>query len=127
MNKRTSTPGKPITPRMHGIIDYGLAAGNLVLPGLLKLRPSLIGVFAAFGVIQGALNSVTTQPLAVQKVVPFKVHGTIDKSSVPLYLLAPLAAGVVRDKRGRWYWLGLGAALITVYNLTDWNAKKTDR
>lgn len=126
MSKKSS-PAKPIGPRLHSIIDYGFAAGNLVLPGLLKLRPAVIGVFAAFGIIQGTLNTLTSQPYAVQKVVPFKLHGAIEKSSAPLYVLAPLVAGAARDRRERLYWLGLGAVLVLVYNLTDWDAKKTDR
>lgn len=36
-------------------------------------------------------------------------------------------AGAARDRRGRLYWLGRGAVLVLVYNLTDWDAKKTDR
>lgn len=125
MSKKKSSG--PLSPRAHSLIDYGFAAGNLLLPTMLRLRPAVVGVFAAFGVIQGTLNALTAQPYAVAKVVPFALHGSIEKASAPVYLLAPLLAGAGRHPRSRAYWLGLGAVLVAVYNLTDWSAKKTDR
>lgn len=113
---------KPITPRVHGLLDYGLLATNLVAPKLLGLPPRVRAVFAAFGLIQGGLNAVTAQPLAVKKVVPFATHGLIEKSSTPLYVVAPLVAGAARDPKSRAYWIAVGAALVAVYNLTDWKA-----
>lgn len=127
MSRRSSTPGKPISPRVHSLIDYGFTLSNLTLPKLLKLPKPVTGVFAAFGLIQGTLNALTTQPYAAKKVVPFTLHGTIEKSSTPLFVLAPLIAGAARDSRSRLFWLAAGAALVTVYNLTDWDAKNTDR
>ncbi|MCJ1688640.1 hypothetical protein [Rathayibacter sp. VKM Ac-2927] len=129
MSRRSkrSKRNRPLTPRLHSLIDYGFAAGNLSLPGALKLPPAVTGVFAAFGVIQGTLNALTTQPYAAKKVVPFALHGAIEKSSAPLFVLAPLLAGAARDKRSRIYWLATGAALVTVYNLTDWDARRPAR
>jgi len=127
MSTRSRTPAKPISPRLHGILDYGLAAANLTLPALLRLPPAVTGVFAAFGAIQGVLNAFTTQPLALEKVVPFALHGALEKSSAPLFVLAPLVAGAAASRRSRRYWLVTGAVLVAVYNLTDWKAKKTGR
>ena len=127
MSRSSTAPGKPISPALHSVIDYGLAAGNLLLPGMLRLRPAVTGVFAAFGLIQGALNAFTVQPYAVKRLVPFKLHGTIEKSSAPLFVLAPLLAGALSDRRARWYWAAVGAALVTVYSRTDWTARRTSR
>jgi hypothetical protein len=115
---------KPISPRLHGLIDYTLAAGNLAMPSLLKMPRASRIVFAAFGVIQGTLTAVTAQPLSLRKAVPFKAHGVIEKSSTPLYILAPLIAGTQKDPRSRAYWIAIGIALVTVYNLTDWKTSK---
>lgn len=123
----TRRPTKPISPRLHSVIDYGFAAGNLLLPSALGLSSRARVLFAAFGMTQGTLNALTVQPYAVAKEVPFKAHGVIERSSAPVYFGVPLLIGVAREGRARAYWLLLGAALVTVYNLTDWNAKRTGR
>ncbi len=115
---------KPISPELHGLLDYGLAAANAVVPGMLHMSTKARGMFRAFSVIQGGLNAVTVQPYAVQKIVPFPLHGMIDKASAPVYLLAPFVAGVFRERKARNWWLLVGAALVTVYNLTDWSERK---
>ena len=124
---RSRKSTKPISPRAHSAIDYAFLAGNLVAPTLLGMSGKARGVFAAFGVIQGTLNALTVQPLAAEKVIPFALHGRIEKASAPIYFGVPLLAGLGRESRARNYWLVLGAALVTVYNLTDWGAKRTGR
>ena len=118
---------KPISPRLHSVIDYGFAAGNLALPSLLGLSTRAKGMFALFGAVQGALNALTVQPFAVDQVVPFRMHGLIEKSSAPIYFGVPLLLGLHKEPRARMFWLALGVALIAVYNLTDWDAKQTGR
>ena len=115
---------RPITPQVHGLLDYGLAAANTVVPGMLHMSSKAQVLFRTFAVIQGGLNSVTDQPYAVQKIVPFPMHGLIDKASAPVYLLAPFLTGVIRERKARNWWLLVGVTLIAVYNLTDWSQPK---
>ena len=118
---------EPLSPRKHAIADYGLLAVNLTAPSLIGATRATRTLFAAFGLVQGALNALTDQPLALGRLVPFRLHGRIEKLSGPALVALPLLAGVHRDPRGRAYWAAAGAALVTVYNLTDWNAQDTDR
>lgn len=113
---------RPITPAVHGAVDYGFLVSQLAVPRLLRLNRSARFLFGAFGVLQGALNACTDQPLAIKRLVPFAVHGRIEKASAPIYVLAPILAGVVKDPRARGYWLGMGAVLVANFNLTDWKA-----
>lgn len=115
---------KPISPQLHGLLDYGLSLGNLVIPGALHMSAKARNLFRTVGVVQGGLNAITVQPYAVQKIVPFPMHGLIDKASAPVYLLAPLLTGVARERKARAYWLLTAAALVAVYNLTDWSEPK---
>lgn len=126
MSRSTLLP-KPISPRLHSLIDYGFAAGNLTLPLALGLSGRARAVFAGFGLVQGTLNALTVQPYAVASEVPFKLHGVIERSSAPIYFGLPPLLGLHREPKARALWLAVGAALITVYNLTDWDAKRTDR
>jgi hypothetical protein len=118
---------KPISPRLHSLIDYGFAAGNLLLPTLLRTSGKSRALFAAFGLTQGTLNAITVQPIAVDQVVPFRIHGLIEKNSAPIYFGVPLLLGLHREPKARAFWLTVGAALVTVYNLTDWDARHTNR
>jgi|tagenome__1003787_1003787.scaffolds.fasta_scaffold20129537_1 hypothetical protein len=118
---------KPITPELHGLLDYGLTLANTVVPGWLGMSTKARGLFRTFAAVQGGLNSVTNQPFAVQRIVPFQVHGMIDKASAPAYLLAPFLTGVIRERKARNWWLLVGVALIAVYNLTDWSEPKTGK
>ncbi|THG33328.1 hypothetical protein [Naasia lichenicola] len=118
---------RPITPELHSLIDYGFAAGNLLLPKVLGLSAKAKTLFATFGVIQGTLNALTIQPYAAQKILPFALHGLLEKSSLPLYIAAPLVTGVAKQRGARTYWIALGVVLIAVYNLTDWDASKTGK
>jgi len=118
---------KPLSPEKHAVIDYGFLATNLTVPTLIGATPATRALFAAFGAIQGTLNAFTDQPLAIKRLVPFKLHGQVEKASLPIFALVPLLVGVHRDRRGRWFWAASAAALLTAYNLTDWNAKNTNR
>ncbi|MCU1546835.1 MAG: hypothetical protein JWP30_1935 [Homoserinimonas sp.] len=113
---------KPITPRVHGLIDYGFLLGNVAAPMMLGMSKTARILFASFGVIQGGLNAFTVQPYAVRKMVPFALHGLIEKGSSPVYALAPLLTGVAKEPKARAYWIAMGIALVAVYNLTDWEA-----
>lgn len=124
----TMTKGnKPLTPRAHSIIDYLFTAGNLTIPSIIGMSGATKALFAGFGVVQGTLNALTTQPYAARQVVPFKLHGLIEKGSLPIYIIAPILVGAAREPRARAYWIAVGLALVTVYNLTDWNARHTGR
>ena len=118
---------KPISPRVHSVIDYGFAAGNLLAPSALRLSGRARLLLAGFGVTQGALNALTVQPYAIAKQMPFKLHGVLERNSAPLYFGLPPLLGLAREPRARTYWLVLGAVLIAVYNLTDWDARPTDQ
>ena len=114
---------KPIKPKLHGAIDYGFFAANPLAPGLLGLKGSARTLSYLFGGIQGGLNALTNQPLALRRLVPFRVHGTIELSSAPLFVLLPWLTGALKEEaKSRRYFLALGAVLVTVYNLTDWEA-----
>ena len=110
---------KPITPRVHGLIDYAACALMLAAPHLLKLSPK---ARTASYVLAGSylgVSTLTDYPVAVRRLIPFPVHGKIELSTVPvLLLLASLGHGA----RDRNYFLGLAGTVLGAYTLTDWQA-----
>jgi len=118
--KAKKTPGKPISPQMHGAIDYGLLGLNLAAPSLLGLKGSARVLPYLIGGVQGALNAVTDQPLAARRVVPFRMHGQIEKWSLPAVALLPLATGALKQPRARLFFGTTFGLLLAVFQLTDW-------
>lgn len=118
---------KPITARQHGLIDYGFLASMLTLPSLFGMSRRARLLFAFFGLTQGTVNALTDQPFAITPLLSFRTHGTVEKSSTPVYALAPLLTGVAREGKARVFWLLMGGVLVAVYNLTDWQAKNTSK
>jgi hypothetical protein len=114
---------KPIKSGAHGAIDYGFLALNLSAPSLLGLNGAARALAYLFGGAQGLLNAVTDQPLALRRIVPFGTHGTIELPSGPLFVALPLITGALKEAKARAYFLILGAVLVAVYGLTDWEAQ----
>lgn len=54
--------------------------------------------------------------------MPFRTHGTVELLGGPAFVALPWLTGALEDPRARSYFLALGAVLVTVYNLTDWDA-----
>ena len=113
---------QPIKRTAHGAIDYGFLALNAAGPTLLGLDPKARKLFAGFGVMQGAINVLTDQPLAARKLIPFRTHGILEAASGPAFIALPWLSGAVEEPRAKAYWLGALALLGTVYALTDWEA-----
>lgn len=116
---------KPISPALHGALDYGMLGVWAAVPRLLELPARFQVLAAAMGTAHAGLNAVTDQPYAVRPVLPFRVHGKIEKFSIPVFLALPMAAGAWKDRRACAFFLTTGAILAATYNLTDWEASYT--
>jgi hypothetical protein len=112
---------QPIKTSAHGAIDYGFAAVNLTAPSLLGLSGPAAAIPRAFALMQGGLNAVTRQPYAVRPLVSLRAHGWIEAATIPALGAVAAATGALDSPRGRLYFGAMGAALATVYALTDWN------
>ena len=114
---------RPISPAMHGLIDYGFGLVNTVAPTLLDLPPSTRALPHVVAAMQGTLNAFTDQRYAVKRVIPFQTHHLAETIGVPALLAATIVTGAWKTPRARMFFGGLFAALGTVYALTDWGAK----
>ncbi|PTA67200.1 hypothetical protein [Deinococcus arcticus] len=108
----------PVTPRVHGVIDYVACAGLLVLPRLLGLSPAARARSQALAAGYLALTVITDFPLAVRRTVPFPWHGRAELLSLPLVLLSARGAKT-NDRR---YFAGVAAMVLTAFLSTDWGA-----
>lgn len=109
---------KPVTPRLHGVLDYGSCALMLAAPHLLKLGPTARKVSYALAGSYLLVTALTDFPLGLRREIPFPVHGKIELSTIPALLLT----ASLQDGRERAYFLALASTVAGAYALTDWEA-----
>jgi hypothetical protein len=114
----------PIGPKAHGAIDYGFVAMQALAPHLFGLKGPAKSLCYAFAGTQGLLNALTDQPLALKRLVPFRVHGQLETPFVPALLLLPWATGALRQRKARRYFVSFFVVALANYLLTDYKANE---
>jgi hypothetical protein len=69
---------KPISPLIHGFLDYATAATFLALPRLLGWDKRVMGVMTAAGAFATGYALLTRYPLGVFKLLPMPAHLALD-------------------------------------------------
>jgi hypothetical protein len=92
---------KPISPRLHGALDYATAATAAVIPLLSRMHPAATRTAETWAASYAALSAFTDYPLALNAL--------------------PWLLGFARDRRARNFFLALAGVSILVTALTDWN------
>ncbi|WP_437616055.1 hypothetical protein WMF20_20325 [Sorangium sp. So ce834] len=114
---------KILSPRVHGYIDYAVAA-------LFLLAPSLFG-FGGFpetlcyilGAVHVGMTLLTAFPLGAAKIIPFPVHGALEAAVGVFLVAAPWlfnfdeAAPAARN-----FFVVSGVAIGLVWLLTDYRS-----
>jgi hypothetical protein len=116
----------PINRRMHGLLDYGLAAATMVTPIALGLNGVTRAASLLFGGSQTVVNAMTDQPYAVQRRIQFRTHGKFEKYSGPIMLLSVLLLGGLREKKARYFVLGTGLIAFANYMMTDYYSRRSN-
>ena len=118
---------KPISPTLHGTLDYSTIAATIAAPKLLGFPDR--ARWTAYALAGGylVLSALTDYPPAVKRAVPFKAHGATDVvlgAALPAF---PWLLGFAKDRRARNFFLGLTGITMVVTALTDWDAEQPDR
>ncbi len=116
------TTKKPISPNVHGAIDYSSVGLMLLAPSLLGLKGRARTLSYFFGATYAVVSALTDYKLALKRLIPFRAHGLVEISSAPLLVALPLVLGAFKQKSARNFFLGMAATVVTVYSLTDWDA-----
>lgn len=114
---------KPIDAKLHGMLDYGLAAMNLVVPILLKLPASTRNIYAGLAGTVASVNAVTDTPVGVKPLMSLKNHQKADLSLLGTMALLTLSKPIREHKPSMYFHLGTFAAVLTQYLLTDFDRK----
>lgn len=111
---------KPISPRMHGILDYALVGSLLVLPRILKLNSDVQKVYAVEALGLLAYIGITAQPAAIKPLIPFWLHSKIDSFNLAHFATQTFTKPFRRDRHAMLFNIVFTAAATAVVFLTDW-------
>ena len=114
---------KPITPRVHGMIDYSTSAMIAAAPAMLNLPKPATALFTTLAATYTGISAFTNYPLSVKRAIPFKAHGAAELVSALALPALPWVLGFAKHRTARNLCFGLAALTVTVAALTDWDAE----
>jgi hypothetical protein len=115
---------KPISPFVHGLLDYSTAVAVATLPRAPDFPLDARRLFDTLAAGYTGLSAVTDYPLAVKREVPFKAHGAVEAAIGLVLPAAPLLLGFATHRAARNLCFGLTAITFVVAALTDWDARR---
>ncbi|WP_411725577.1 hypothetical protein [Methyloglobulus sp.] len=109
---------KIISPTQHGYLDYVTVVLFLAAPTLIGLTGVAGALAYALAAIHLAMTLVTDFPLGVAKLLPFSIHGWVERVVGPVLVLLPFALGF--DTAARSFYIVIGIVIVVVGLLTDY-------
>ncbi|KIC53696.1 MULTISPECIES: SPW repeat domain-containing protein [unclassified Leisingera] len=112
-------PFRFVTRTIHAYLDYPVAIALMGLPFLLGLgesNPLALWLSVATGIAAFALTVLTDHHLGLIRVLPYKLHLTVDLIVGLTFLAAPFVFGFA-GLDAAFYWLN-GAAVVAVISLS---------
>jgi len=113
---------KPVTPALHGIIDYVFSAIQIAGPTLIGLNDKTIKTYRALGAGFLSVNALTDCGVGIKPVISFKGHQKADGVFLATLSLLTFSDVVRKDKKALRFHLGFLATAISHYVLTDYNS-----
>ena len=118
---------KPISPTMHGALDYGMAMGAAAAPSLLKMPARAAGLaYGLAGAVLGMAAFTDFQP-SVKRAVPLRAHMAADSALGMALPAMPWVMGFSQNKRARNFFLGVTAMMALSTAMTNWSPRKARR
>lgn len=114
---------KIVSMRLHGVLDYLLAAYFFLAPFLFAFtspRAQIVSFVVGGTVLVLAL--LTRYPLGVLRVIPFSVHGAIEFVGAFALMAMPWIAGFQGVYPARYFFFVTGVVLFALWLFTDYKA-----
>ena len=115
---------KPISPRIHGVLDYATSAAVAVAPRAMNFPKPARLLFESLAASYTGLSATTDYPLSLKRLVPFKAHGATELVIAAALPIMPFALGFADHRAARNLCFGLTAMTLVVASLTDWSGAK---
>ncbi len=113
----------PISPTLHGIIDYTTSSAAAVAPKLLDFpEEAAVASYALAGGVTGLAATTRSSDAAIKPLVPLQAHGISDVALGLVLPALPFLLGFSRNAVARNFFFGLGAMTLMVTAFTNWGA-----
>jgi hypothetical protein len=114
---------KIISPTNHGYLDFVTVVIFLLAPTLFGLNGLPAMLAYGLAVIHLALTLATDFPFGVIKIIPFALHGWIERLVGPSLVAVPFILGFANEAAARNFYIFMGIIIIIVGVLTDYEGK----
>ena len=114
----------PISPRLHGVLDYATSTAVAVMPRAMNFPKPARALFDSLAAGYTGLSAMTDYPLSVKRVAPFKAHGAAELAIAAVLPMLPYALGFAKHRAARNLCFGLTALTVVVAVLTDWDERR---
>lgn len=112
---------KPVSPKLHGLLDYGLVASLLTLPTVFGFSKKVKRLYAAEAAALLVYVALTDHPTAVKPLIPFRTHGKIDPFNIANFAAHSLLKPFREDRRAQIFNAVFTLLAGATVALTDWD------
>ncbi len=113
---------KPISPKLHGLLDYATVGATVILPLLARMPRRATRTAEAWAAGYTVLSALTDYPMALKRRIPFRAHGAVDQALGVVIPALPWILGFARNRQARNFFLALAGISLVVTALTDWDS-----
>lgn len=114
---------KPISGKVHGILDYATVAAFLNAPMVFGMHGTPATIVYWLSGIHLLMTGCTDFPLGFFKFIPFKIHGAIELVAGFFLLAAPWIYGFAADDTARNFFVAIAIIIFVVVALTDYSGR----
>ena len=114
---------KPISPKVHGLMDYALVGSLLMFPALLGLNKKVKTLYTAEALTLLGYVALSDHPAAIKPVISFTTHGKIDPFNITQFALQSFWKPFRKEKKALLFNLGFTILAGTVVLLTNWHGR----
>ena len=114
---------KPVSARVHGVLDYATVAAFLNAPMVFGFQGTPAAIAYWLAGIHLLMTGCTDFPVGFFMWIPFKVHGVIELVAGIFLLVAPWVFGFAQDAAARNFFVGMAIILLVVVALTDYSQR----
>lgn len=113
---------KPISPELHGIIDYAFAGLLLFGPSILKINKKAAKIYKVLALDVAAYSALTDYPAGITPLISYSDHHTIDCVHIAGLAGTTACRDIRKDKTALIFHVSMTLLAIGNVLLTDWNA-----
>jgi len=111
---------KPISPGMHGLIDYAFGLALMTVPSLLSADRKTKFYYNLMGTQTLLYGSLTKQPYALAPLIPLPIHKKIDIGNLVGLAMFTGCSGILKRRSMLTFHLGMTALGLVNVLITNW-------